>query len=162
MIRNSGNPITAITLGPNGRVEKLMACIKKNHLRPLGQKRRNITERVRRFVEALGQVRGGVKGIRESDEVGHIIADLLGGPHDLTFNFFPQSPQCNLEYYNKVEKRIYDYLKNARYSLSSVTVIVEMVYVDYISGISPDRPRMIKVSIMFSDGTFSHIKLSNM
>ncbi|KAJ6645872.1 hypothetical protein Bhyg_01081 [Pseudolycoriella hygida] len=108
--RSSSNPITEIHLGPNGRVEELTAIIKKHHLRPIGQGRRHITSRVRRFVNSLGQVFGH-KGVRDSDEVGHIIGDLLGGPSDQTYNFFPQSPHCNMDYYHKVENEIYDYLK---------------------------------------------------
>lgn len=158
---SSENPITDIVLGPNGRVEKLGATIRKHHPRPRGQPRRNITARVKRFVESLGRVKSDIKGLREKDEIGHIIGDSLSGPNDCTYNFIPQSPNCNMEYYHKVESAIYDYLE-AHGQEDYVTVRVEMVYVDYIEGLSPDRPRTIKVSVQYSNGKNSTFELSNM
>lgn len=142
-------------------METLKAVVRKRHLRPKDQARRNITARVRRFVNVLGQVIG-VRGVRESDEVGHIIGDLLSGPHDRTYNFFPQSPQCNMEYYHKVESAIYDYLKAHNGNDAYVEVSVQMVYVDYLSGVSPNRPRTIKVQLTFSNGRIETFELSNM
>lgn len=155
-------PITNIQLGPNGRVESLNAVVKKNHLRSKDQNRCNITARVRHFVDSLGQVRGGVKGLRESDEVGHIIGDLLGGPHNRTYNFFPQSPQCNMAYYNNVEKAIFKYLNSQNSNYAFVEVSVQLVYVNYLTGVSPDRPRAIKVRLKFSNGKCETFELSNM
>lgn len=134
--------------------------ITKRHLRPLGEDRRNITARVRRHIEALGQVHSGVRGVRESDEVGHIVSDLLGGPHDRTYNFIAQSPQCNMQYYHKVEKPIYDYL-SARDDDAFVFIDVQMMYVDYLAGVSPDRPRAIKVFVWYNS-TVKSFEFSNM
>lgn len=154
----SGSVITDITLGPAGRVEKLKAVIKKKNLRPRGQNRRNMTARVRNFVRSLGQVRSNVRGVRESDEVGHIVGDCLGGPHDRTYNFFPQSPHCNMTYYIEMEDVIYRYLARNG-DQSYVTMHVELVYVDYMQ--SPNRPRMIKVRLEFSNGETSNFEFSN-
>lgn len=155
------NPIQDILLGPNGRVEKLEATIRKYHLKPRGQPRRSITARVRRFVESLGLVKSDIKGIREKDEIGHAVGDSLSGPNDCTYNFFPTSPNCNMQYYHKVERAIYDYLEAHGHD-DYVILRLEMVYVDYIDGLSPDRPRAIKVHLHYSDGKESTFELSNM
>lgn len=148
----SDGPIVAIKLGPNGRVWKLEAKIKRIHLKPVGKKRHDVTSRVRRFVAFLGQVRSGEKGCQDSDQVGHIIGDCLGGPHNRTYNFFPQGHWCNETYYTEVEKPIYDYLSNAKDG-AYVEMSVRMVYVDYVPGLSPHRPKLIGVKLRFSDGT---------
>lgn len=128
--------------------------IRKSHLRPRGSTRQNITARVRRFVDTLGRV-VGIPGVRESDEVGHIIADCLGGPSNMTYNFFPQSPHCNMDYYHNMESRIYDYLEKNGYGFDEgfARVSVQFVYVNYITGLSPNRPQAIKVIVEFSNGT---------
>lgn len=161
--KSKDGPIIEISLGSNGRMEKLKAKIRKHHLRPKNQPRGNITDRVRNFVKSLGQVKGA-QGVRESDEVGHIIGDLLGGPCDKTYNFFPQAPYCNMDYFHTVENIIHkflDTLSNDAY----VEVDVQLVYVDYIAGISPNRPRMLKLYIVYFDGSHHMIQvetISNM
>lgn len=164
---DSDNPITYIKLGSNGRVELLKAKIQKEDLRQrviAARFRRNIPARVRRFVSALGQVKDSSNsGTRESDEVGHIIADSLGGPHDRTYNFFPQSPNCNMEYYHRMERKVYDFLDSTKKDDVFVVLNIELVYVDYyIEAVSPDRPRSIKVSIQYSNGKHETFELSNM
>lgn len=139
----------------------LEAKVKKCHLRANDEARFNIPARVRRFVESLGRVKGGVKGTRDSDEVGHIIGDLLGGPHDCLYNFFPQSPHCNMEYYHKVEKAIYDYLMQQNSDEAYVEVIVRLVYIDYMTDLSPNRPWKIKVLLRFSNGQTVELIISN-
>lgn len=164
------NPIDQVYLGQNGRVQELEATIKKCHLRPRGAPRRSITARVRRFVNSLGQVNSSLGELvrekwysSESDEVGHIVADCLGGPHDRTYNFFPQSPFCNNDYYHKMEKAIYDYLDASKPEDNLFVYLhIEFVYVDYIKGVSPNRPRKIKVSIMYSNGVCENFEMSNM
>lgn len=132
--------------------------IRKRHLRSRGQSRGNITARVKRFVASLGQVKSGIiyqrgeKRDRESDEVGHIIADSLGGPHDRTYNFFPQSPYCNMEYYHKVEKPIYDYLSQDENKNAHVQVAVRLRYVDYLNGVSLNRPNRLIIYTYYTDG----------
>lgn len=161
------NPITDVLLGRNGRVEKLEATIRKYHLKPKGQRRHSITARVRRFVESLGLVRSDIKyekdetQIRENDEIGHAVGDALSGPNDCTYNFFPQSPNCNMQYYHKVEKAIYNYLEAHDHD-DYVILRLELVYVDYMKGLSPDRPRTIKVQIVYSNGKKSTFELSNL
>lgn len=157
---STGSPIISVVLGQNGRVEKLEAKIRKCHLKPRGKRRRKITARVRRFVKSMG-VESDIKGVREKDEVGHLVGDSLNGPNDRTYNFIPQSPQCNLDYYFKVERDIYEYLEEHGQH-DYVVLRLEMVYVDYITGLSPDRPRVIKVHLKFSDGKESTFELSNM
>lgn len=159
--QSKDSPIIEISLGPNGRPERIRAKIKKHHLRPRGQARGNITARVRRFVRSLGQV-VGVRDVRESDEVGHIIGDLLGGPCDRTYNFFPQSPFCNMDYYHQVESAIHDYLSARSSNDAYVEMDVQFVYVDYIAEVSPNRPRMLKVTVRYSDGTTETFEISNM
>lgn len=154
-------PVTSVQLGQAGRVEILKATIEKCHLKELGKPRRRISKIVRRFVESLGQVKGGVKGIRDSDEVGHIIADCLGGPNDFLHNFFPQSPQCNLEYYKKVEKAIYDYLIAQNSTDAYVEVKVELNYNHDKYGLSPNRPIEIWVWIKFSNGKIVELMIRN-
>lgn len=160
---NSFNPIDEIVLGPNGRVQMLEATIRKWHLRPRDKPRRKITTRVRRFVRSLGQVINlNNSGTREADEVGHIIGDCLGGPNDRTYNFFPQSPNCNMEYYHKVERAIYDFIDASKIDVVSVSLTVEFVYVDYVAGVSPNRPRSIKVTIQWGHYKTEFFELSNM
>lgn len=180
-----GDPITNVVLGQNGRVEVLEATIRKCHLKPRPKKnepkpsRKKVTPRVERFIESLGQVRSDLKvkkrkkhkgqkkdeeeekRIRENDEIGHLVGDRLSGPHDVTYNFIPQSPNCNMRYYFDVECEIYEYLEE-RDQDDYVRLRVEMVYVDYIEGVSPDRPRALKVYIEYSDGKKSTLELSNM
>lgn len=103
----------------------------------------------------------GEIGFRESDEVGHIIGDLLGGPNHRTYNFFPQSPNCNMEYYHKVEKPIYEYLSEQNGN-DLVKIRIDMVYVNYLAGVSPNRPRMIKVKLTWPDGKIDTFDLSNL
>lgn len=164
----SGGPITYVRVGRNGRVEVLEATIRKCHLKPRpkkndkNRKRRKVTARVRRFIESLDPVQSDLwKEVREKDEIGHLVGDRLDGPHDVTYNFIPQSPHCNMRYYFEVETEIYEYLE-ARGQNDYVRMRVEMVYVDYIKGVSPDRPRAIKVYLEYSDGKKSTLELSNM
>lgn len=165
------NPITYVLLGRNGRVEKLKATIRKRHLRPRPppkkpnekrrKKKKTYTPRIKRFVDSLGRVNIYVVGFREIDEVGHLVGDLLGGPRNATYNFIPQSPLCNMQYYNRVESNIYEYLEQ-RAQDDYVMLSVEMVYIDDFKGLSPDRPTMLKVHLTFSNGEESTFELSNM
>lgn len=165
----SGDPITNVVLGRNGRVEMLEATIRKCHLKPRPKKnekrrnRRKVTARVRRFFESLNPVTSEIstEEIREKDEIGHLVGDRLSGPHDVTYNFIPQSPECNMRYYFDVECEIYEYLEE-RDQNDYVRLRVEMVYVDYLKGVSPDRPRALKVYLEYSDGKKRTLELSNM
>ena len=93
-------------VGPNYRVEHIQAKIKIRHLRKGPRKGRGYTEIIKWFVESLGKVQGQ-KDVREGDEVGQAVGDSLSGPTDRTYNFFPQSPFCNMEYYHKVKKPLH-------------------------------------------------------
>lgn len=180
----SGDPITKVRLGRNGRVEMLEATIRKCHLKPRPKKnepkrrRPKVTRRVERFIESLGPVKSEIikkkrkkgekkdeeeeKNIRENDEIGHLVGDRLSGPHDVTYNFIPQSPNCNMRYYFDVECEIYEYLEEHDQD-DYVRLRVEMVYVDYyIAGVSPDRPRALRVYLEYSDGKKRTLELSNM
>lgn len=152
-------------LGRNGRVEKLEATIRKRHLRPRpkpGDKpKKTHSKRVERFVKSLGAVDTVYIGIREKDEVGHLVGDQLSGPKDKTYNFIPQSPQCNMQYLWKVENKIYEYLEQGDEDDYAV-LRVEMVYIDNFKGLSPDRPTMLKVHVVFSNREKITIELSNM
>lgn len=156
---DSDGPITAVKVGKNGRVEKLKATVKKKHLKPKGKARREITARVRRFVEKLGQLKY-LNGIDLSDQVGHIIADCLGGPHDRTYNFFPQSPYCNSEYYLWMERYVYDFL-DSRGDDDFVNLTVELIYADDHIGDSTDRPITVKVIAKYSNGKFATFEMKN-
>lgn len=101
------------------------------------------------------------KGVREQDEVGHLVGDSLRGPSDRTYNFIPQSPHCNLTYYSLVERKIYNYLEEHDHQ-DYVLLSVEMVYIDNFKGLSSDRPVMIKVHLKYSNGKESSFKISNM
>lgn len=159
---STDSPITRIVLGPHGRILKLNAVIKTCHLRPIGAPRRNITARVTRFVDAMGRVVGGVRYVRDSDENGHVVGDSLSGPHNRTYNFFPQSPYCNMQYYHRVEKEIYDYLSKHKSPNTYVELFVEMLYEDIKAGLSPNRPIKIGVTMKFSNGTTIQIQIDNL
>lgn len=156
-----GSPIIGVTLGRNNRVEKLVAKIRKCHLRPRGADRRKITAEVYRFIKSVGAVESDIEGVREKDEAGHLVGDSLSGPNDCPYNFIPQSPYCNNQYYSIVERGIYEYLEEGDHH-DYVLLRVEMVYIDDKKGLSPDRPRAIKVHLKFSDGKEKTFELSNM
>lgn len=173
---STNGPITKIALGRNGRPWKTKAVFKKRHLKPRiprhlktkEQRRGTISARVKRFVNFLGRVKSDVKyakkekKIRESDECGHIAGDALSGPSDKTYNFFPQSPFCNAQYYDLVEKPIYDYLESSTDPDAYAELFVQMIYVNYFGGVSSDRPAKILVVIKYSDGRSETFFLSNM
>ena len=144
-----------VKVGPEGRVEHIQAKLMKNNLRKGPRKGRGYTERIKRFVESLGMVKvekppKGEKRSRVADEVGHVVGDSLCGPTDKTYNFFPTSPYCNMEYYNKVEKPIYEFLDKQWIlaSIAHVTLDVQFDYVDYYD--YPNRPRRLRIKVVYS------------
>lgn len=156
-------PITDFSLGPNGRVQWLTARIKKRHVKPKGQERRRITDRVTHFIRSVGQVKSPYdEEILGNDVRGHLVGDQFSGPHDRTYNFIPMSPQCNKDYLKYVEMPIRNYLDRSLDDGAYVELYVEMDYVDYIAGLSPDRPRMVKVRVKYSDGTVEEFEISNL
>lgn len=154
-------PITGFLLGPNGRVQWLKAKIKKSHVKPKGQERRRIADRVTRFVKSMGQVKSPYEALG-NDVRGHLVGDQFSGPHDRTYNFIPMSPQCNKDYLKYVEMPIRNYLDRSLSDDAYVELYVEMDYVDYLADLSPDRPRMVKVRVMYSDGKVEEFEISNL
>ena len=160
---NPSNPVIKVKVGPNGRVEHIQANIKIRHLRKGPRKGRGYTERIKRFVESLGKVQGE-KDVREGDEVGHVVGDAFNGPTDRTYNFFPQSPFCNMEYYHKVEKAIHIFLIKQELTPKGdnahVTLDVQFDYVDYYD--YPNRPRRLRIKLVYSDGREESFEISNL
>jgi hypothetical protein len=97
--------------------------------------------------------------------VAHIIGDLLSGPSDKTYNFFPQSPFSNMQYYHTVESRISKYLKKQKEDGNGRTAYVnfyaELVYVDYFADWRPNRPRQLRIKLVYSNGCEEHFEFPN-
>jgi hypothetical protein len=115
-LSDPANPIVEYQIGQSGRIEYLKAEVFPSHLD--------------KGVAVTKQVRDWIRMTRNAnDDAGHIIAQRLGGPGDVAYNFFPQSRSISRGIWKTEEDLVYNWLQHYPDS-SFVRMSFNFVYSD--------------------------------
>ncbi len=102
----TGSPITKVITDSRGRVAQLYAEIRYSHLRSGKRSGAGYSKAAKDYVRSLD--------MKVGDQVGHIIGWCLGGPYNYVYNYFPQHPKSNVNFYHELEKKIQQFLRANR------------------------------------------------
>ncbi len=115
---DAANPIVEYQIGQRGRIEYLKAEVFPRHLDTGGA----VTKQVRDSIRMMGNT---------NDDAGHIIAQRLGGPGHVAYNFFPQSRSISRGIWRTEEDLVYNWLQHYP-DLSFVRMSFNFVYQDHV------------------------------
>uniref|UniRef100_A0A146M7T9 UPF0720 protein yeeF n=1 Tax=Lygus hesperus TaxID=30085 RepID=A0A146M7T9_LYGHE len=137
--------------GPEGRVTCIKAVIKFEHL----GKGESTTSASRKYVASMGSAWAihPTTFRNMSDDAGHLIGNVLGGPRD-SYNLIPQNSNCNRGAWRAVESEVKHKIENNKNV--SVTFVVQPIY----DG-DNKRPIALEFEWKADDGTSRRDKIPN-